>query len=182
MKVLETKIEGCLIVEPKIFNDPRGFFLETWNLVNYRDYGLPHHFVQDNLSFSLKGVLRGLHFQNPTPQGKLVHVLQGEVFDVVVDLRKSSRTFGKWLDIKLSSENKKQCFVPSGCAHGFLVLSNTALLAYKCTDFYSPKNEKCIIWNDPDLDIKWPISAPVLSEKDLMGLRFKSFNDEGLFD
>ena len=176
MKVLETKIDGCLIIEPNVFGDSRGFFLETWNQRNYRDIGLPQHFVQDNLSFSVKGVLRGLHFQNPMPQGKLVYVLQGEVFDVVVDLRKTSRTFGKWLDIKLSSENKKQFFIPPGCAHGFLVLSDTALFAYKCTDFYSTENEKCIIWNDPDLDIKWPISSPVLSKRDLAGVRLKDFD------
>jgi dTDP-4-dehydrorhamnose 3,5-epimerase len=170
-----------LIVEPKIFGDSRGFFMESWNQRRYAEAGLPDSFVQDNLSFSHRGALRGLHFQNPSPQGKLVSVLQGEVFDVAVDLRRNSATFGKSESIRLSAENKRQFYVPPDFAHGFLVLSETALFHYKCTAFYSPKDELTLLWNDPDLGIDWPLENPTLSEKDAKGLRLRELPVERLF-
>ncbi|AIF53712.1 dTDP-4-dehydrorhamnose 3,5-epimerase [Pelosinus sp. UFO1] len=173
MNVIDTKLQGVVIIEPKVFGDNRGFFMETWNKEKYEQAGLPYNFVQDNLSFSTKGVLRGLHFQNPNPQGKLVYVLQGEVFDVAVDIRLGSPTFGQWEGVILSSENRKQFYVPEGFAHGFCVVSETALFAYKCTDKYNPQAEKGIIWNDPDIGIKWPIAEPILSEKDNVNLRLR---------
>lgn len=166
MNVIRCELAGLLLIEPKVFGDARGFFLETWNQRLYRECGLDAQFVQDNLSFSRRGTLRGLHFQNPTPQGKLVSVLQGEVFDVAVDIRRSSATFGRWHGVNLSGENKRQFFVPPGFAHGFLVLSETAMFHYKCTDFYSPKDELAIRWDDPVLGIQWPVKEPLLSEKD----------------
>lgn len=173
MNVIETKLQGVVIIEPKVFGDHRGFFMETWNQEKYEQAGVPYNFVQDNLSFSTKGVLRGLHFQDPNPQGKIVYVLQGEVFDVAVDIRAGSSTFGQWEGIVLSSENKRQFFVPEGFAHGFCVVSETALFAYKCTDTYNPQAEKGIIWNDPDIGIKWPIKEPILSGKDNENLRLR---------
>jgi dTDP-4-dehydrorhamnose 3,5-epimerase len=166
MNVIHCELAGLQIIEPKVFGDARGFFLETWNLRRYRECGLDMNFVQDNLSFSRRGTLRGLHFQNPAPQGKLVSVLQGEVFDVAVDIRRSSPTFGRWHGVNLSGENKRQFYVPPGFAHGFLVLSETAMFHYKCTEFYSQKDEFAVRWNDPELAIQWPIKDPVLSEKD----------------
>ncbi|MDR3586013.1 MAG: dTDP-4-dehydrorhamnose 3,5-epimerase [Desulfosporosinus sp.] len=167
MKVLATGLPGAVIIEPKIFGDPRGFFMETWNQARYADHGLPEIFVQDNISFSQRGVLRGLHFQNPYSQGKLVFVLQGEVFDVAVDIRLGSPTFGEWMGVTLSCENKRQFYIPEGFAHGFCVTSDTALFAYKCTETYQPQLEYGVSWDDPDLGIRWPIEKPVLSEKDL---------------
>ena len=166
MNIVKTSLPGLVIVEPKAFGDQRGFFLETWNRKQYRDVGIDEDFVQDNLSLSRAGVLRGLHYQHPDTQGKLVYVLQGEVFDVAVDIRTDSPTFGKWEGIVLSGDNKRQAYVPKGFAHGFCVLSETALFAYKCTDFYNPAAEAGILWNDPEIGIDWPVSAPVLSEKD----------------
>ncbi|MBA3005492.1 MAG: dTDP-4-dehydrorhamnose 3,5-epimerase [Proteobacteria bacterium] len=166
MKVIETPLAGLLIIEPKVFGDERGFFLETWSRKRYQDIGINIDFVQDNLSFSGRGVLRGLHFQNPQPQGKLVYVLQGEVFDVVVDIRKGSPTFGRWHGVVLSGENKRQFWVPPGFAHGFCVTSDTALFAYKCTELYAPQHEKSIRWDDPALAIDWPINEPQVSDKD----------------
>ncbi|SFR14180.1 dTDP-4-dehydrorhamnose 3,5-epimerase [Desulfoscipio geothermicus] len=166
MNVLETKLPGVLIIEPDVFGDARGYFMETWQQARYAQAGLPGNFVQDNLSFSTRGVLRGLHFQNPNAQGKLVFVLQGEVFDVAVDIRAGSPTFGQWVGVTLSSENKRQLYIPEGFAHGFCVTSETALFAYKCTDIYNPAAEGGIIWNDPDIGIDWPIDNPILSEKD----------------
>ncbi len=166
MNRIETEIPGVIIVEPKVFGDARGFFMETFSAQRYQDAGIPGPFVQDNVSFSQKGVLRGLHFQNPNPQGKLVEVLIGEVFDVAVDIRLGSPTFGKWVGVTLSADNHRQFFVPAGFAHGFCVLSDTALFHYKCTEYYSPANEGGIAWNDPDIGIKWPIAAPQLSAKD----------------
>lgn len=166
MKIIETKLPEVLIIEPDVFGDNRGFFMETWNQLRYGQAGLPTSFVQDNLSFSTRGVLRGLHYQNPNSQGKLVYVLQGEIFDVAVDIRVGSTTFGQWVGITLSRENKRQLFIPEGFAHGFCVISETALFAYKCTDFYNPEVEGGILWKDPDIGIKWPINTPVLSEKD----------------
>ncbi len=167
MKVIETKIPGVVVVEPKVFGDERGFFMETWHQARYEDAGLPYCFVQDNLSFSTKGVLRGLHFQNPDQQGKLVQVLEGEVFDVAVDIRPGSPTFGEWEGVTLSAENKRQFYVPEGFAHGFLVTGERALFSYKCTAKYNQSAEGFVLWNDPEIGIKWPAEkSPVLSEKD----------------
>ena len=167
MKVLKTKLDDCVIIEPKIFSDARGFFLETYRDSYYSDLaGISMPFVQDNHSRSSKGVLRGLHFQKKKPQGKLVRVVSGKVFDVAVDIRKDSKTFGKWDSVILSGDNKKQFWVPPGFAHGFVVLSETADFEYKCTDYYDPSDEGSLLWNDPDLNIPWPIDNPKLSEKD----------------
>ena len=167
MNVLETDLPGVLVFEPKVFGDERGFFMETWREDRYEAAGLPARFVQDNLSFSRRGVLRGLHFQNPDQQGKLVYVLQGEVYDVAVDIRVGSPTFGEWTAVILSAENKRQFYIPEGFAHGFLVTSDTALFAYKCTATYNAKAEAGVLWNDPQIGIEWPVEVPVLSEKDL---------------
>jgi dTDP-4-dehydrorhamnose 3,5-epimerase len=181
MKVLPCPLEGLLIIEPEVFGDARGFFLETWNRTRYHEAGLDADFVQDNVSFSRRGILRGLHFQNPKPQGKLLQVLLGEVFDVAVDMRRSSTTFGKWHGVVLSAENKRQFFVPPGFAHGFAVLSETALFHYKCTQFYSPKDEVAIRWDDPDIGIEWPLKQPLLSERDAKGLLLSDTPPERLF-
>ena len=181
MNVLTCNISGLLTIEPKVFGDPRGFFLESWNLRRYREAGVGADFVQDNVSFSRRGILRGLHFQNPNPQGKLLQVLQGEVFDVALDIRRSSATFGKWHGLVLSAENKRQFYIPSGFAHGFAVLSDTALFHYKCTEFYSPRDEMAICWDDPDVGIEWPLKEPVLSERDAKGLRLRDAPRERLF-
>ena len=174
MKVLPTEIPGVLILEPKVFGDERGFFLETFHSKRYADAGIPGPFVQDNYSRSVKGTLRGLHFQEPQAQGKLVQVVAGAVYDVAVDIRKGSPTFGKWVGVELSSENKRQFWVPPGFAHGFCVLSESADFQYKCTALYAPENERAIIWNDPDLAIPWPLSgAPKLSAKDAAAPRLK---------
>jgi len=182
MKALTCDIPGLLVIEPTVFGDARGFFLETWNRRRYAEAGLDADFVQDNVSFSRRGILRGLHFQNPSPQGKLLQVLLGEVFDVAVDVRKSSPTFGKWHGLVLSSENKRQFYVPSGFAHGFLVLSETALFHYKCTNFYSPKDEFAIRWDDPGIGIKWPLKEPLLSERDAKGVRLCDVPRDRLFE
>lgn len=166
MKVTNTTIPGLLIVEPKVFGDARGFFFESFQAERYAGAGIPGPFVQDNLSRSSRGILRGLHFQEPRPQGKLVTVLRGKVFDVTVDIRKGSPTFGRWFGIELSDENRLQLWVPPGFAHGFCVLSDVADFFYKCTEYYSPENEASILWNDPALGITWPISEPLLSGKD----------------
>jgi dTDP-4-dehydrorhamnose 3,5-epimerase len=166
VNVIETNLPGVLIVEPKVFGDERGFFMESWNGRRYEEAGLPGRFVQDNLSYSARGVLRGLHFQNPQPQGKLVSVLRGEVFDVAVDIRVGSPTFGRWTGVTLSADNKRQFYVPENFAHGFVVTSEVALFFYKCTDYYAPSSEGIVLWNDPDIGIEWPIDAPTLSERD----------------
>ncbi len=181
MNVTEFEIAGLRLIEPRVFGDTRGFFLESWNERRYRDAGIPGPFVQDNLSFSRRGTLRGLHFQNPSAQAKLVSVLQGEVFDVAVDMRRSSPTFGQWQGATLSAENKQQFFIPPGFAHGFAVLSETALFCYKCTAFYAPKHEVTLAWNDPDIGIQWPLADPVLSEKDQRGWRLQDIPAEKLF-
>lgn len=168
-KFMETSIEGVYIIEPTVFGDERGYFMETYHKEEFKKAGLDFSFVQDNQSKSKKGVLRGLHFQYTKPQGKLVRVIKGEVFDVAVDLRKDSPTYGKWEGVILSDENKKQFYVPEGFAHGFLVLSDEAEFIYKCTDFYDSEDEGGILWNDPDIGIKWPvddIDEVILSEKD----------------
>jgi dTDP-4-dehydrorhamnose 3,5-epimerase len=182
MKVTHCDIPGLLIIEPKVFGDARGFFLETWHRDRYRAAGLDMDFVQDNLSCSRRGTIRGLHFQNPRAQGKLVWVIQGAVFDVAVDLRRSSPTFGRWHGLNLSAENRLQFYIPPGFAHGFAVLSETALFAYKCTDFYSPADELTLKWDDPDVGVQWPFSDPTLSEKDQRGIRLKDLPPERLFD
>jgi dTDP-4-dehydrorhamnose 3,5-epimerase len=166
MKVIETKIPGVLIIEPKVFGDSRGFFLESFNAARYAEYGIETNFVQDNHSRSTKGVLRGLHFQKKYPQGKLVSVTSGIVFDVAVDIRQNSSTFGQWVGIILSADEHKQFYIPPGLAHGFCVLSETADFQYKCTDYYHPEDEGSIRWNDSDIAIEWNISDPILSEKD----------------
>jgi dTDP-4-dehydrorhamnose 3,5-epimerase len=167
LNVIETKIPGVVVVEPRVFGDARGFFMETWNQARYEDAGLPTRFVQDNLSFSTGGVLRGLHFQNPDQQGKLVQVLEGEVFDVAVDIRVGSPTFGEWEGVTLSSENRRQFYVPEGFAHGFLVTGIHALFSYKCTAKYNQSAEGFVLWNDPEIGIDWPVEGiPTLSDKD----------------
>lgn len=169
MKIHETKLPGLLIIEPDVFGDERGFFLETWNAERYRKAGFPNvNFVQDNHSRSLRGVLRGLHYQRCHPQGKLVSVATGVVFDISVDLRPGSPTFGQWFGLELDEKDHRQLWIPPGFAHGFCVLSEHADFQYKCTDFYNPNDEGGIRWNDPDLAIDWPIEAPTLSAKDRM--------------
>lgn len=161
------------IIEPKVFADQRGFFLESYNERVFKSLGIESHFVQDNHSSSQRGVLRGLHYQIQQPQGKLIRVLRGEIFDVAVDLRKSSPDFGKWTSVRLSEENRRMLWVPSQFAHGFLVLSETAEVSYKATDYYSPQWERSLLWNDPDIGIEWPAAEElILSEKDRNGRRF----------
>jgi dTDP-4-dehydrorhamnose 3,5-epimerase len=161
------------IIEPKVFADQRGFFLESYNERVFKSLGIESHFVQDNHSSSQRGVLRGLHYQIQQPQGKLIRVLRGEIFDVAVDLRKSSPDFGKWTSVRLSEENRRMLWVPSQFAHGFLVLSETAEVSYKATDYYSPQWERSLLWNDPDIGIEWPAAEElILSEKDRNGHRF----------
>ena len=171
---------GALIIEPKVFGDARGFFLETWQRDRYAEAGLPTTWVQDNLSQSRRGVLRGLHMQNPNPQGKLVQVLKGEVYDVAVDIRRGSPTFGQWTAVILSGENKKQFYIPPGFAHGFVVTSDEAMFSYKCTEIYNPATEIALLWNDPDLKIDWPIADPALSGKDIKGLRLRDIPEHKL--
>ena len=167
MKISHSKLKGCVIIEPHVFGDERGFLLETFQAARYEQVaGIDLPFVQDNHSRSAKGVLRGLHFQKTKPQGKLVRVVRGEVYDVAVDIRKGSATFGEWEGVILSEDNKKQFWVPPGFAHGFVVVSAAADFEYKCTDYYDPSDEDSILWSDPDLDIPWPIANPVLSTKD----------------
>lgn len=176
MKVIETKIKGLLIIEPKVFGDKRGYFMEMFQEKRYLEkVGIKQTFVQDNRSYSSKGVLRGLHFQKTKPQGKLVSVLHGEVLDVALDLRKDSGTFGQWQSVMLSGENKKQLWLPPGFAHGFTVLSDTADFQYKCTDYYDPTDEDGIIWNDETLKIDWGIQNPIVSVKDLNLQSFSSY-------
>lgn len=166
MNVLPTALPGVLIVEPQVWRDPRGYFFESFHAKKAAEKGLPASFVQDNESFSQRGTVRGLHAQVTKPQGKLVRVLQGAVLDVAVDIRRGSPTFGRWVAVELSAENFRQLYVPQGFAHGFSVLSETAKIAYKCTDFYAPEDEIGILWNDPALGIDWRVSGPVLSKKD----------------
>ena len=175
MKVVKTKLADCVVIEPKLFKDQRGFFMETYHSDRYRKQaGIELDMVQDNHSRSVKGVLRGLHFQKKKPQGKLVRVVRGEVYDVAVDIRPQSHTFGEWEAIVLSEANKKQFWIPPGFAHGFLVLSDFAEFEYKCSDFYDPSDEGSILWCDKTLDIPWPATAPVLSDKDLSAPSFES--------
>jgi dTDP-4-dehydrorhamnose 3,5-epimerase len=180
MNRIDTNLEGVWIFEPKVFGDARGFFMETWNQARYAEAGLDVNFVQDNVSRSSQGVLRGLHFQNPNGQGKLVQILEGEVVDVAVDIRVGSPTFGQSAAVILSDTNFRQFYIPPGFAHGFCVLSETAIFAYKCTDFYNPSTEGGVLWNDPDLDIRWTIENPLLSEKDKANPRLKDIPPDKL--
>ncbi|APS35966.1 dTDP-4-dehydrorhamnose 3,5-epimerase [Serratia marcescens] len=175
MQVSDTRIHGVKIVQPKVFGDARGFFLETFEKKRYQEaLDIEFEFVQDNHSRSSRGVLRGLHFQTVNPQGKLVRVVRGEVFDVVVDIRKDSPSYGAWEGVVLSEENKTQFWIPPGLAHGFVVLSDIADFEYKCTDYYNAAHEGCLLWNDPDVGIEWPLDNPLLSEKDKQGNFFKA--------
>ena len=175
MKVIETSIPDVKIIEPKVFGDSRGYFMETWQQETFDKLVAKCKFVQDNESISVFGTLRGLHYQTENTQGKLVRVISGEVFDVAVDVRKNSPTLGQWVGTYLSGENKKQLWVPEGFAHGFLVMSEYAKFVYKCTDSYNAEAEVCIAWNDPELNIEWPIKdglEPILSNKDKIGIKF----------
>jgi dTDP-4-dehydrorhamnose 3,5-epimerase len=165
MKIIPTQFDGLMVIEPRVFSDPRGYLVELWKQSRYTAAGMPG-MLQDNLSWSSRGILRGLHFQNPQEQAKLVFALVGEIFDVGVDVRLGSPTFGKWFGTRLSCENKRQMFLPAGFAHGFYVLSDSALVAYKCSQEYCPETEITIAWNDPQLAIAWPTRAPMLSAKD----------------
>jgi dTDP-4-dehydrorhamnose 3,5-epimerase len=177
--VTPTAITDVLLIEPKVFGDARGFFLESWNAKVFAEAGIPASFVQDNHSRSPRGVLRGLHYQIRQPQGKLVRVVAGEVFDVAVDLRRASSTFGRWVGERLSADNKRMLWIPPGLAHGFLVLSESADFLYKTTDYYAPEHERVLAWNDPELGIKWPLAGtPTLSARDAAGTRL---NDAELF-
>ena len=173
MNVDSTPLDGVLLVTPQVFGDDRGFFMETYNQAKAAESGLPTEFVQDNHSKSSKGVLRGLHFQYPMWQGKLVRVVQGEIFDVAVDIREGSSTYGKWVGYYLNDQNKQQLYVPEGFAHGFVVTSDTAEVVYKCTQLYAPEQEGSLLWNDPEIGIDWPIAEPLLSDKDKVGLHLK---------
>ena len=168
-----------MIFEPAVFGDTRGFFVEAWNQERYAEAGLNANFVQDNISRSARNVLRGLHFQNPDPQGKLVSVLEGEVFDVAVDVRVGSPTFGEWFGVILDGSSKRQMYVPEGFAHGFVVLSEVATFMYKCTSLYAPAHESALIWNDPMVNIEWPVDQPFISAKDNQGLTLQQLKDEG---
>lgn len=182
MKISATKIPDVLVIEPRVLGDHRGYFFESWRADRFADVGVDATFVQDNQSSSGQGVLRGLHYQIKQPQGKLVRVISGSVFDVAVDLRKSSPTFGHWVGVALSAENNKLIWVPPGFAHGFYVLSEQAEFVYKCTDYYAPQHERAIRFDDPDIGIDWPLipgTEPIMSEKDLGGLAFK---DADLFE
>ena len=174
MKVTESGIKGVFIIEPDVYEDDRGFFMETFHNERYRKLlGINLDFVQDNISRSSKNVLRGMHFQRNYPQGKIIKVSRGEILDVIVDLRKDSPTYGTWESFKLSEQNKLQVWIPPGFAHGFLVMSDSADFEYKCTEYYHPEDEHCLIWNDPEVAIDWSINEPILSEKDRRGLFLK---------
>jgi dTDP-4-dehydrorhamnose 3,5-epimerase len=166
MKFIETSLPGCIVIEPQVFGDSRGFFYESYNEAKYREAGIDRRFVQSNVSRSARGVLRGLHYQSPHPQGKLVSVLEGEVYDVAVDIRRGSPTFGKWAGVMLTAENHRHFWIPEGFAHGFCVVSEHATFSYQCTDLYDAKADGGVRWDDPAIGIDWPISEPLLSDKD----------------
>ena len=166
MKVIETDLPGCVVIKPAVFDDARGFFYEAWNAGRYGEHGLPTKFVQSNVSSSARGVLRGLHYQWPNPQGKLVSVLEGEVYDVAVDIRRGSPHFGRWTAVVLSAENKRQLWIPEGFAHGFAVLSERAIFSYLCTAQYDKAADAGVRWNDAAIGINWPVGEPLLSDKD----------------
>jgi len=181
VKVTATRIPDVLLIEPKVFGDHRGFFVETWSARRYAEAGLPATFVQDNLSSSTVGTVRGLHFQHPDDQGKLVMAMTGEIFDVAVDVRVGSPTFGRWAGARLSGENKHQLWVPPGLAHGFCVLSESAVVSYKCTEYYARDSELAVLWNDPDVGIEWPVGRDaILSEKDAAAPRLRDIPKERL--
>ena len=180
MNIVETEIEGLIVLEPRVFEDDRGYFLETWSNQRYVDAGINLPFAQDNVSFSSKGTLRGLHFQNPHCQGKLVQALAGKVLDISVDIRLGSETFGKSVSVELSAGNHRQVYIPPGFAHGFCVLSETALFSYKCTDVYNQSAEGGVLWNDPDLGLDWQVDEPLLSPKDLVFSRLKDIDEDKL--
>ena len=179
MEIIKTKINGLLILQPKVYSDERGYFFESFRLDLFRKAGIDVHFVQDNESKSQKGVLRGLHFQNPPyAQGKLVSVVKGAVLDAAVDIRKSSSTYGKSMTVELNEENKTMLWIPEGFAHGFLTLQDETIFQYKCSDYYNKESEGSIIWNDPDLNVLWPLSAPIVSEKDKKAPFFKDLQSK----
>jgi dTDP-4-dehydrorhamnose 3,5-epimerase len=176
MKIQPTELQGVVVIEPEVYSDARGYFLETFNAKAFAEAGISEQFVQDNQSHSNRGVLRGLHYRQEQAQGKLIHVLLGEIFDVVVDLRPESSTYGKWSGFNLSAREQKTIWIPKGFAHGFYTLSEAADVSYKVTEFYAPQHERVILWNDPDLAIRWPLQGkPILSEKDKAGHSFREF-------
>lgn len=180
MKTVETGIPGLIIIEPIVHGDTRGFFMETWHATHYQAAGLPGTFVQSNLSRSGPGVIRGLHYQFPAPQGKLVSVMEGRVFDVAVDIRPDSPSFRQWAGVELSAENHRQLYVPEGFAHGFCVLSDSALLSYFCTEVYRSEFDAAVAWNDPDIGIRWPFKSGQLSKKDAAAPRLRDISSEAL--
>lgn len=180
MEIIQTPIRDLVVIQPRVFKDPRGFFLETFQSQRYEGAGIAGPFVQDNHSRSAAGVLRGLHFQKNHPQGKLIYVVKGAVFDVSVDLRSGSPTFGRWYGTTLSDENNRQMYVPPGFAHGFCVLSESVDFIYKCTDFYHPEDEGGLLWNDPDLAIEWPVGSPILAPRDMEFPRLTELRPEDL--
>lgn len=173
MKFIESPLPGVILIEPKVFADERGFFMETYHLARFREAGIHATFVQDNHSQSKRGVLRGLHYQEPHAQGKLVRCTRGALFDVAVDIRRGSPNFGKWYSVEISEENKRMLWVPPGFAHGFCAISETADLVYKCTELYDSKSDRSILWNDPDIGISWPFADPLLSPKDAVAPRLR---------
>ncbi len=178
MKFIDTTLKGVVLVEPDVFDDPRGYFLETYHAGKYAGGGIPGPFVQDNFSHSVRGTLRGLHYQLQHAQGKLVMALEGRIFDVAVDIRKGSPTFKQWVGVELSGDSRRQLYIPPGFAHGFCVLSDSADVLYKCTDVYSQKDERGIIWNDPAFGIQWPVTDPLLSRKDGAYKRLADMTDK----
>jgi len=181
MEFIESPLKGVFVIKPKVFDDARGYFFESYNRDAFATVGLTMNFLQDNQSLSQKGVLRGLHFQNdPHAQGKLVRVITGAVFDVAVDIRKSSPTYGKWFGMELNEKNKTMMYIPEGFAHGFVTLQDNTIFSYKCTNVYNKASEDCLLWNDPDIGIDWQLKDPLLSEKDLQGKKIKNF--VSLFD
>jgi dTDP-4-dehydrorhamnose 3,5-epimerase len=180
MEIHSTKFNEVVVISPRVFRDPRGYFFETFQAERYKEIGIACDFVQDNLSYSKKHALRGMHYQHPHGQAKLISVVRGEVLDVVVDVRKGSPTFGQWESVVLSAENHRQLFVPQGFAHGFCVLSEDVLFTYKCSDYYAPDAEHGIDWDDPDIGIKWPIEKPLLSEKDAGYPRLRDVDEKDL--
>ncbi len=180
MKIEPSRLDGVLIIQPSVFTDPRGFFMETYHRERYYDHGIRVDFVQDNYSFSTAKTVRGLHYQYPRSQAKLVQVFKGAIYDVAVDVRRGSPSFGKWVGVHLSEANNRQLFIPEGFAHGFAVMSETAIFTYKCSDFYTPETERGIIWNDPELGIEWPLKDPLLSVKDQNYLGLRAVTPENL--
>ncbi|MBL7932775.1 MAG: dTDP-4-dehydrorhamnose 3,5-epimerase [Bacteroidia bacterium] len=177
MEIIESNLKGVFVIKPRVFEDARGYFFESYSQKLFKEAGLDLNFVQDNQSLSQRGVLRGLHFQNnPHAQGKLVRVITGSVFDVAVDIRKSSPNYGKWFGQELNAQNKWMMYIPEGFAHGFATLEDNTIFSYKCTNFYNKAAEDCLLWNDPDIGIDWKIKDPLLSEKDLQGKKIKDFN------